>query len=80
MTTQPPWAGRDILDRLRGATFDSVSAEDLADAVAEIERLRAKAGESVPAAQWRQRTDGTWAARDSGGYEWTYEPEAVSES
>lgn len=40
MTTEAPWAGRDILDRLRAATFDSVTAEDLADAVAEIERLR----------------------------------------
>lgn len=40
MTTDAPWADRDILDRLRAATFDSVTAEDLRDAVAEIERLR----------------------------------------
>lgn len=39
--TDAPWADRDILDRLRGASFDSVTAEDLRDAVAEIERLRA---------------------------------------
>lgn len=42
MTTEAPWADRDILDRLRTATFDSVTAEDLRDAVAEIERLRAE--------------------------------------
>lgn len=44
--TQPPWADRDIVDRLRGCGGEP-SSEDLADAVAEIERLRVKAGEAV---------------------------------
>lgn len=45
--TQPPWAGRDILDRLRGCGGEP-SSEDLADAIAEIERLRAREVESLP--------------------------------
>lgn len=44
MTTEAPWADRDILDRLRGSHCDTLSGEDLDDAIAEIQRLRAAGG------------------------------------
>lgn len=39
MTTEAPWADTDVLDRLRGCGGDP-SSEDIADAIAEIQRLR----------------------------------------